>query len=82
VVGPQRSAIKRSSVRRALIREKPEKLRGHGVNVLAFAPGGDILCHELCRELRTGQVADLLADLTKRRPITRFSDEEFVKSPP
>jgi hypothetical protein len=37
---------------RAIIREKLKARRGENVSVLAAAaPGGDILCHEVCREL-------------------------------
>jgi hypothetical protein len=50
--GEPRFPAGRESHARKLIRAKLERLKGEGVSVLASAaPGSDILCHELCREL-------------------------------
>jgi hypothetical protein len=50
--GQPRFPADREGRARELIRAKLEQLKGEGVSVLASAaPGGDVICHELCREL-------------------------------
>jgi hypothetical protein len=50
--GQPRFPADREGRARELIRAKLEQLKGEGVSVLASAaPGSDVICHELCREL-------------------------------